>query len=1194
MSSTRRLESFAADARTRLITEVGARLSAVLAPASTARVDFPAAVKALEKRIRERGGGEEGRRHVIEEQAYIWFNRIIALRFMDANGYTVPALVSPDGDRAVGQPAVLAAAKRGDLDPEVFTGAGKRILDLLDGTVASPDAQGEAYGLILAAYCAHWNSTMPFMFAPAGDYTTLLMPADMLSQDSVRARAVEALTVQDCEDVEVIGWLYQFYISERKNEVFASFNKGRKAGADEIPAATQLFTPDWIVRYLVQNSVGRLWVLGHPEARLVEQMEYDVEPMGRAEDALRIGGPEELTVMDPCCGSGHMLTYAFDLLYDIYEEEGYAPSEIPGLILTHNLYGTEIDPRAAALAAFALMMKARSRHRGFLRRPVQPRIRVIDPVEFTAEELDRLAGGADAAPESRFFWQSFSHADVLGSLIRPEAEVLPAARQTLTRLDAEGTDLMDLMDSDLYDRARTVVEQAEYLARRYAVVVTNPPYMGSSNMGAQLKTWVGKHHPEAKADLFAAFIERCLTLAHGEHGMVAMITMQAWMFLGSFEKMRRTLLRDAPPTTMLHLGERAFDSIGGEVVSTTAFVLEPGRGVDDLGRYLRLVEGGSEAGKQDLLVRALAGDEALLFETTARTMLALPGARLAYWLSSAMTRAFTEGRPLGEIAAPKQGLATADNARFLRLWFEVSRDRSCFDAASRDAAKASGATWFPHLKGGEFRKWWGNQDYVVNWERDGEEIQDFRDAGGKQKSRPQNIDSYFKPAISWSLLTSGAPSFRVNPAGSISGHKGPIIPANGGVSNCGLLNSSTVESLLQVTSSGLGFEVGHVSEIPLVDVSSAAPATSVVDDLVELFRSDWNAYETSWDFTGSPLVQRMRPGDSLSEAMERWWQDSVSAAREAQLLETENNRYWAQVYGLEDEVPIEVTLSRVSLTSNPWFRYAKTSASTQEDYRRLFVVDAVKDLISYGVGCILGRYSLDEPGLVLADQGSTLDDYLRRVPQPSVVPDVDGVIPVTDGEWFEDDIVTRFRAFLAAAFGRERLEANVRYLEDVLGKSLRQYFLKDFYADHCKRYSNRPIYWMFSSRTDSAATFRALIYLHRYTPATLGTVLGDYLREYQAKLQAEASRLERAGSAADLKRADAHRRALTECEDYERDVLYPLVTQGVDITLDDGVLVNYLRFGRALQKVASIERKRADATTWTWPTHPLAPQGGTR
>jgi len=1182
--NTRKLESFASAARTLLIAQVGARMTAVLSPTSAARVEAPTAVRALEARIRERGGGEEGRRHVAEEQAYVWFNRIIALRFMDANGYTSPALVSPDAGRTVGQPAVLAAAKRGELDPEAFRNPAsvERIIGLLDGTVSSPDAQGEAYGLILAAYCAHWNTGMPFMFAREGDYTGLLMPTDMLSQDSVRARAVEVLSAEDCRDVEVIGWLYQFYISERKNEVFAAFSKGRKAGADEIPAATQLFTPDWIVRYLVQNSVGRLWMLNHPESRLVEQMEYYVEPEDRGDDVLRISKPEELTVMDPCCGSGHMLTYAFDLLYAIYEEEGYAPSEIPGLILTHNLYGTEIDPRAAALASFALMMKARSRQRGFLRAPVQPRICVVKPVEFTATELDQLAGVGCGVQESRDFWQSFMHADVLGSLILPDGEVLAEARKRLVALEADTLDAADTLE-----RAQRVVTQSEYLARTYTVVVTNPPYMGSGKMGDALSRWLKKHHPEAKSDLMTAFMERAYVLCESG-GLWGMINLPAWMALSSFARFRKALLRRVSIDSLLHLGRGVFGSDFGSV----AFVVVNGCPAESRrGVYRRLFDRHVEVRSPESIRQLFLDSQHGRYVALQTVLRGLPGARLAYWLSPAMTRAFTEGRPLGEVAAPKQGLATADNARFLRLWFEVSRSRTCFDADSREAAKVSGATWFPHLKGGEFRKWWGNQDYVVNWANDGAEIQTYRDAHGKQKSRPQNIDSYFKPAISWSLLSSGAPSFRYSPAGSISGHKGPVILSDRASANCGLLNSSVVESLLQATSPGVGFEIGHLSELPMVDDPDVRTTSSVVDALVAAFRSDWNAYETSWGFAGSPLVQRARPGKTLSNALECWWQDSVHVAHAAQGLEMENNRYWARVYDLEDEVPVDVPLSRVSLTSNPWFRYAKTSASTEEDYHRLFAADAIRDLISYGVGCILGRYSLDVPGVVLADEGSTLDDYLRSVPDPSFRPDSDGIIPVTDVEWFEDDIVTRFRAFLAAAFGRERLEANVRYIEDVLGKSLRQYFVKDFYRDHCKRYSYRPIYWMFSSRPDSRASFRALIYLHRYTPSTPSTVLGEYLRAFQAKLRAAITRLEDTGTAADLKRADAHRRALAECEDYEREVLFPLASRGLTIDLDDGVLVNYLRMGRALQKVESIEKKRTDAATWTWPNHPVTPEG---
>ena len=1184
MIDTRTLEAFATSARSQLMAEVEARLTAVLSPASTAREEFPSAIKALEKRIRHHGGDAAGRRRVVEEQAYVWFNRIVALRFMDANGYTSPALVSPDGGATVGQPAVLAAAKRGEFDQQVF-GSTERITGLLNGTITSPAPQEEAYGLLLRAYCAAWNQTMPFMFAPDGDYTTLLMPADMLADSSVRAQAVRALTAEMCRDVEVIGWLYQFYIAERKAEVFAGFRKNQKAGAAEIPAATQLFTPDWIVRYLVQNSVGRLWMLNHPSSRLIEKMDYYVEPTGDETDFLRITEPEQLTVMDPCCGSGHMLTYAFDLLYAIYEEEGYAPSEIPTQILTHNVFGTEIDPRAAALAAFALMMKARARQRRFLRDPALPNIQVIGPVEFNAAELDQLTGTEGNAQADRYFWQSFVHADVLGSLTTPDAAALPGAKERLVSITSDTLDI-----SGLHSRAEQVVVQAEYLSRSYAVVATNPPYMGSSNMGQLLSAWVKKHHPQAKSDLFAAFIERCLKLADAEHGLVSMITMQAWMFLGSFEKLRRHILRNVPPATMLHLGERAFDSIGGEVVSTTAFVLEHGRSTEELCQYLRAVPGNSEAEKEQLLRDALTGASGLCFSARPHTLLALPGARLAYWLSPAMTRAFTMGKLFSEVAEPKVGLQTGDNARFLRQWFEVSRSRTCFDADSRETAATSGAKWFPHLKGGKFRKWWGNQDYVINWKHGGAELWDFR-----PRSVVRNPNYYFKPAISWSNVSSGEPSFRFYEKGSIFGHVGQaFFPQHDTDPLIGFSNSSTCRSLLAILSPTLHFEAGQLASLPIVDTASAQHDGSIARRLMDIFRDDWNAYETSWDFQTSPLIQHSHPGGSLHDVLECWWQESLSAAREAQELESENNRFWAHVYGLQDEAPIEVPLSRISLTSNPYFRYtpSKGAARTDEEYRRLFVADAVRDLISYGVGCLFGRYSLDTPGLILADQGSSIQDFLNVVPQPTFSPDEDGVIPITSGEWFTDDIVTRFRSFLAAAFGKEHLEANLRLIEDSLGKSLRQYFVKDFYKDHCRRYSNRPIYWMVSSRPDNKASFQALIYLHRYTPDTLNTVLGDYLREFQAKLRTEIGHLERSKTVADQKRADTYRKALTECEDYERDTLFPLASRRLPIDLDDGVLVNYLRFSKALQKVPTIERKRHDVQTWTWPTHQFTQEGG--
>lgn len=1180
MIDTRTLEAFAASARSQLMAEVEARLTAVLSPASTAREEFPSAIKALEKRIRHHGGDAAGRRRVVEEQAYVWFNRIVALRFMDANGYTSPALVSPDGGAMVGQPAVLAAAKRGEFDQQIF-GSTERITGLLNDTITSPAPQEEAYGLLLRAYCADWNRTMPFMFAPDGDYTTLLMPSDMLADSSVRAQAVRALTTEMCRDVEVIGWLYQFYIAERKAEVFAGFRKNQKAGAAEIPAATQLFTPDWIVRYLVENSVGRLWMLNHPSSRLIEKMDYYVEPTGSETNFLRITEPEQLTVMDPCCGSGHMLTYAFDLLYAIYEEEGYAPSEIPAQILTHNVFGTEIDPRAAALAAFALMMKARAHQRRFLRSPVLPNIRVIEPVEFNATELNQLADTEGDTQAGRYFWQSFIHADVLGSLIAPDAAALPGAKVRLASITSDTLDI-----SGLHSRAEQVVAQAEYLSRSYAVVATNPPYMGSSNMGPVLSAWVRKHHPQAKSDLITVFMERACELC-SPGGVWAMINLPSWMFLKSFTQFRKELLRNTTINSLIHLGRGIFGSDFGTVAFTTT---NSAATHEQTAIYRRLFEAHVEVRSLETIKQLFLDRAFGHYELRQDVLLTLPGSPIAYWLSPAMTRAFTMGKPLGEVAAPKQGLATADNVRFLRQWFEVSRSHTCFDVDSRETAAKCGAKWFPHLKGGEFRKWWGNQDYVVNWEHDGAELWDFR-----PRSVIRNPDSYFKPAISWSNVSSGEPSFRFYEQGSIFGHVGQaFFPQHDVEPLIGFANSSTCRSLLAVLSPTLHFEAGQLASLPIVDAASAQHDSSITQRLMDIFRDDWNTYETSWDFQTSPLIQRSHPRSSLHDALECWWQDSLHTAREAQDLETENNRSWAEIYGLQDEVTIEVPLSRISLTSNPHFRYApsKGTARTEEEYRRLFAGDAVRDLISYGVGCLFGRYSLDMPGLVLANQGSSIQDFLNVVPQPTFAPDEDSVIPITSGEWFSDDIVTRFRSFLTAAFGKEHLESNLRLIEESLGRSLRQYFVKDFYKEHYRRYSNRPIYWMVSSRRDSKASFQALIYLHRYTPDTLNTVLGDYLREFQAKLRTEISHLEHSKTTADQKRADTYRKALIECEDYERDVLFPLASRRLPIDLDDGVLVNYLRFGEALQKIPTIEKKRRDVQTWTWPTHQLTQEEG--
>lgn len=866
------LKSFATWARAELISEVGARLAAVLAPASPERIENPETVRSLESAIEEAGGGDIGRRAVTDRVAYTWFNRIIALRFMDANGYTTAGIVSPEHGQSVGQPEILADAKRGVFDPDVVSEqAQAAVMQLLDGRRPSNDPQGEAYQVLLAEYCNYWNLSMPFMFERAGGYTDLLIPANLLADDSLLDRTVETMTPEVCRDVEVIGWLYQFYISEKKDEVFAGFKKNKKAGADEIPAATQLFTPDWIVRYLVENSVGRLWMLNHPSSRLVDQMEYYIEPVDEETEFLKISSPEELKIIDPACGSGHMLTYSFDLLYAIYEEEGYAPSEIPSLILTHNLYGTEIDQRAGALAAFALTMKARAKQRTFFSRDVEPNICVLEPISFTRAELELLRPQTLASTDLAFsthreidaFWNQFEHADTFGSLIRPNADLIQPLRDHLETLDKDR-----LGAPELRENAERVLKQALFLTRRYDVAIANPPYMGSKQMNALLSQFLKKRYPNSKSDLFAAFIERCTDLAV-PGGAIAMITMQSWMFLSSYEKLRKSLLEKQHISSMLHLGARAFDSIGGEVVSSTAFVLI-NRLVDGTsdeaseGVYIRLVEGSSEQEKMDALVRALSAQtrEANFYLASSSDFATVPGSPIVYWLSANMWRTFSLGSPLGEVALPLVGLRTGDNARFMRQWWEVSRSRTAFDCESLQAAETSGSRWFPYNKGGAFRRWYGNQEFVVNWENDGRQIEEglaqrypYLVPAGKSLVRGQGREHYFSPSVSWSDVSSGAPSFRLFPPGFIHGNKGNSLFGEAQLLRhlSAVLNSTCVTQMLEALTPTMTASVGDVAKVPVPEaIADLQP--SITRALVETAKSDFDESETSWNFDSSPLI----------------------------------------------------------------------------------------------------------------------------------------------------------------------------------------------------------------------------------------------------------------------------------------------------------------------------------------------------
>ncbi|WP_149085485.1 BREX-1 system adenine-specific DNA-methyltransferase PglX [Microbacterium sp. 1S1] len=857
---TKPLESFAKTARRELIAAVSAQASAVLAPGSVARTERADTVRRLESEI-----AAHSHEHVIDKVAYTWFNRLIALRFMDAKGYTGAGVVSPAHGQVHGQPEILANAKRGDIDADIVTSSATRdaILGLLDGTRRSTDAEGEAYALLLTEYCRYWHKSMPFMFEREGDYTELLVPAGLLTDGGIVARARNVLTEGVCDDVEVIGWLYQFYISERKDEVFAGFKKNKKAGADEIPAATQLFTPHWIVRYLVENSVGRLWMLNRPASRLLDSMDYYIEPVDEETDFLVLSGPEELSVIDPACGSGHMLTYAFDLLYAIYEEEGYAPSEIPSLILTHNIHGTEIDPRAGALAAFALTMKARAKDRRFLARDVKPSICVIEPIRFGVDEIQLLT--ADVVHESadEVFWNQFEHADTFGSLIQPDLGPLSAVADSLEHFDEADS----LLFADAVGRARKLVRQVEVLSAKYAVVIANPPYMGSKQMNGLLSQFMKDRYPDSKSDLFASFIERCTNLA-GPRGTVAMITMQSWMFLSSYEKLRASLLTKQRITSMLHLGARAFDSIGGDVVSSTAFTMTnvppEARGTDRTraGTFIRLVNGTSESEKATALSTALElrSKDAGFHLASDADFLAIPGSPIVYWLSERVLGAFSANKLLGEITQPREGLTSTDNARFKRQWWEVGLSKCSLDAPSRDYAANSGATWFPLNSGGPYRLWYGNTDIVINWRDDGADMKRFIIEKMKVSYSKQirSEKCYFQPSISVGKITSSTPSFRFYPAGFVIDSASKCLYFDSHedrMSALGVCNSPFAITILAATSPTINMTGEALASLPF---RRSPVVASLARELVESAKADWNQSETSWAFASNPLVTAFR------------------------------------------------------------------------------------------------------------------------------------------------------------------------------------------------------------------------------------------------------------------------------------------------------------------------------------------------
>ena len=1024
--NTSALESLASASRERLIEMAVAAIERKMADPLLSDADRSRLTQAVDKHAEAGGIRVLGAAKVV---AYSWFNRLTALRYMDAMGISGDyGVVTPAEGSGTGVPECVQRARGGDFDRHVGEDARARAAQLL-----FDNRDLDAYVLLLREYFASWHRVMPGMFPEADDWTNLVPPADLLSAgESVRADIVAAIGPNDSGgmDVEVIGWLYQFYIAARKQEINESKAKIDK---DTLAPVTQLFTPHWVVRYLVENTLGMQWLRAHPDSALREKFEYLVTPAeGQEDQGLAIANPEDFRVIDPACGSGHMLTYAFDVLWEMYAEAGYPTRQIARLILEKNLHGADVDGRAAQLASFALTMKAVEHNPGFLGRLEResqrdgeilwrgPRIVHVESVhldELSPAEIAESSGEGVSLGVSQLIEQ-LRHADTYGSLIRVPKGTSALFREVARRIEAgERPQVLGGADSEEWLRAADMCEILE--DGRYTTLIANPPYLGRQKFGNALKQFIGKFYSVAKDDLYSGFMVRARYLT-ADRGSWGMIVLPGWMSLSSFEKFRIDLLDHQCLETMVHFGRGLFGSDFGSV----GFTFSNRAALDDhVSVFRRLFERHVEVRSIDVIRRLFLNAEYGRYKTKQSVFDLIPGRPIVYWASQQMLNVFATGTPLGEIAPAKQGLATADNERFLRQWFEVSADRSYMRASDREDAKASGARWFPHNKGGEYRKWWGNQDYVINWQDDGRELWDFR-----PRSVIRNPDCYFRPCVSWTSISIGEASFRFYGPSSMFSHAGMAVfpETDKQFEVIALMNSCVVKSILGAISTGINYNAGHINSLPWIESGSYDPAG--VERLIEIFRADWDSRETSWDFARPPYL---RGGHSLlQDAFDDWYRRSYETAKEAQRLETENNRYWVEVYGLADEMEVDVPLSRVSLTYNPRFAFAPTKGAperSEDEYRWLHYQRSARELISWAIGVTMGRYSVDMPGLVLADQASSLDDFRARIAESRLEPDDDGIIPVTGGA-FDDDAPRRVKAVLRVVFGASDLGDNIEFL----------------------------------------------------------------------------------------------------------------------------------------------------------------------
>ncbi|EFK05729.1 restriction enzyme family protein [delta proteobacterium NaphS2] len=1148
---------------------------------------FPKGVAEKRKRLEERIN-REGFGQVMEAMAYTWFNRFAAIRYMELHGYlehgyrvfstTNSTNNTNKGDKKGGNfidsglPEILVHAEHVNLpglDQE-------KVIELkLDGT-----KEAELFRMLLISQCNALRKAMPFLFEEIGGYTELLMPDNLLHSNSPVRNLVNEISEEDWKEIEIIGWLYQFYISEKKDQVI-----GKVVKSEDIPAATQLFTPNWIVKYMVQNSLGAQWLATYPQSPLKGQMEYYIEPAEQTEEVKAQLAvitpvsldPEALTLIDPACGSGHILVEAYELFKAIYLERGYRLRDVPKLILEKNLFGLDIDERAAQLTGFCLMMKGRADDRRLFERGV--RLNVMAFVDSNGFDAEGLAKGVDLAKyglvleDLTELKRLFEYAKTFGSLIQVLeglARKLPALRQ-LSEVSSQ-----DLFVATVLGRLRPLVRQAEFLAKKYEVVVANPPYMGGKGMNTEVRGFAKSYFPHSKSDLFACFIERGYNLARGA-GWNAMVTMQSWMFLSSFQEMRERMLREKTITTMVQIGYNSFPSMNSKVAQATTFSLANRRIENYAGTFVDLNSAPQSADKEAVF---LTRGPTNRFDVAQRKFEKIPGSPLAYWLSKPVLEVFGNSSKASRIASSRAGMTTSDNDRFTRQWSEANFQTVKTDSSCLAEALESGMKWFPYNKGGPYRKWFGNLSLTIAYDSQSRSI--LKTLGNKCASE----DCYFQEGVTWTDLTSGRLGARFLPKGSIfdiAGHCAYRIVEGGHVIALGLLNTLFINDISKVINATMHFQPGDFRKIPLPSNIPTAATELIVYECVRLAKKDWNVYERSWDFKSLPiLTAASEPTLTLESSYTAWITQNRETVAEMKRLEEENNRLFIDAYGLQDELTPNVPIEQITLTVNPAYRYGG-KLNEEEQWTR-FLQDTMKELVSYAIGCMMGRYSLDEPGLIYAHSGNEGFDPSRYTIFPA---DDDGIIPITDTGWFDADACHRLIEFISVAWDATHLEDNLTFLADNLSpkknetsrETIHRYLCEKFFKDHLQTYKKRPIYWLFSS--GKLRAFQCLVYLHRYNEGTLARMRTEYVIPLQGKM---AARIEQLSGDINAATSTAHSKKLgrekdklvkqqAELHAFDEKLRH-YADQRISLDLDDGVKVNYGKFGDLLAEVKAVTGKK--------------------